>query len=407
MAPRTVEHLLVGGGMASAACAQTLRDEGAPGSVVIVTREADPPYHRPPLSKEYLRQGGDRRSLLVCAPERWAEREVEVMTRTSVTALDLDRRTATLSNREELAFENLLIATGAMVRRLGVEGGQLEGIHYLRAPGNAEALRQDLASSPRVLLVGGSYIGSEVAASVTAMGLDATVVMQEHVTFERAFGTGVGGRLQRVLEDHGVGVVGAEEVVELEGEDGRVARARTRGGRTLEAGVVVIGVGAVPDVTLARRAGLEIGDLGGVRTDATLLTAHDRVWAAGDMCEYDSVVHGRPMRIEHEEVAAAQGRTVARNMLGAGAPHAEVPYFFSDLADWASLEYIGPAASWEREVVRGSLEDLDATVFYLERDRVVAALSLGSSDDLEAARRLMVAGTAVDPAALGDPSHPL
>jgi len=140
---------------------------------------------------------------------------------------------------------------------------------------------------------------------------------------------------------------------------------------------------------LARRSGLELGELGGVRTSASLETSAPGVYAAGDMCEYHSVVHDREMRIEHEHVAFAQGATAARNMLGRGLAHEEVPYFFSDLSDWASLEYVGPAAAWDEEVVRGSMEDGRFSVFYLERGRVRAALSVGRAEDLDHARRLI------------------
>jgi 3-phenylpropionate/trans-cinnamate dioxygenase ferredoxin reductase subunit len=144
---------------------------------------------------------------------------------------------------------------------------------------------------------------------------------------------------------------------------------------------------------LARRAGLEIGERGGVRCDARLETGHPGLYAAGDICEYDSVLHGQPMRIEHEEVAAAQGRTAARNMLGAAEEHREVPYFFSDLADWASLEYVGPALEWDEEIVRGTLEGHQFSVWYLNRGRLAATLSVGRSEDLGLARRLIAAGT--------------
>jgi 3-phenylpropionate/trans-cinnamate dioxygenase ferredoxin reductase component len=169
----------------------------------------------------------------------------------------------------------------------------------------------------------------------------------------------------------------------------------TKGGRTLPADAVVCGVGAQPDVMLARKSGLALGDLGGVRCDSRLRTSADGVFAAGDICEYDSVVHGRVMRIEHEEVAAAQGGTAARNMLGADAPHDVVPYFFSDLSDWASLEYVGPATSWDEEIVRGSVDDGTFAIWYLEGGRVRAMLSVGGAGDVERANALIAAGDAV------------
>ena len=168
--------------------------------------------------------------------------------------------------------------------------------------------------------------------------------------------------------------------------------------------MVVLGTGAVPDVMLARSSGLELGETGGVRCSQTLATSAPGVWCAGDPCEYDSVVHGRRLRIEHFEVAAAQGRYAAAAMLGETAPYDEVPYFWSDLADWCTLESVGPAERWDREVVRGSLDDGEFTIFYLDAGRLAAALTVGRSDDLEHAKRLIAGREALGPRAesLGD-----
>jgi 3-phenylpropionate/trans-cinnamate dioxygenase ferredoxin reductase subunit len=398
MADRHVEHLLIGGGIASAAAAATLREAGAAGSILVVGRELDPPYHRPPVSKGYLRGVEAREETLIHPPDWWAAHDVELMTRTSVMAIDQEARTAKLSNKETIEFATGLIATGAMVRRLGVDGTDLDGIHYLRALGNADAVRADVEDADRVVLIGGSYIGCEVAAALTELGKRCTIVMQESLTLERHFGSRAGAYFQRVLEEHGVEVVGPDEVDRFEGGD-RVERVITKSGRTLPAEAVVCGVGAIPDVMLARKAGLELGALGGVRATAELETSMPGLYAAGDMCEYDSPVHGRPVRIEHEDVAAEQGRTAARNMAGPDrAPHTAVPYFFSDLSDWASLEYVGPAASWDEEIVRGSLDDGEFTLFYLQDHRVLAALTVGRSADLDEARRLIAAGAELDQA---------
>ncbi|HWI70968.1 MAG TPA: NAD(P)/FAD-dependent oxidoreductase, partial [Baekduia sp.] len=350
MADRRVDHLLIGGGIAAATCAQALRAEGATGSILLVGRELDPPYHRPPITKGYLGGAETRDEALIELPG-----DVEVLTRTSVMALDPAAKIATLSTKETVEYGTALLATGAMVRRLQIDGAQLEGVHYLRAPGNADALRRDVEDIEHVVCVGGSYIGCEVAATLTTLGKRCTVVLLEEEPMERGFGLAAGAFVRAVLEAHGVEVIGGAEVERFEGEgegaDARVARVVLAGGRTLEAEAVVAGVGANPDVMLARKSGLEIGELGGVRADAQLRAVGvDDLFVAGDMAEYDSPVHGRVMRIEHEEVAAAHGRTVARNMLGAGALHTEVPYFWTDLADWATLEYVGPAPAWDDEV---------------------------------------------------------
>jgi 3-phenylpropionate/trans-cinnamate dioxygenase ferredoxin reductase subunit len=383
-----------------------LRAEGATGSIALIGRELDAPYHRPPISKGYLTGRESRSDALVLPDGWWEENDVELMTRSSVTAIDVAAKTATLQSKEEIGFGQALVATGAMVRRLDVEGADLEGIHYLRALGNADSLRRDLAGAERIVCVGGSYIACEVAASLTELGHSCTLVMQEEVTLERGFGQRAGRRVQSVLEDHGVKVIAADEVERFTGADEKLTGVVTQGGRELPADVVVAGVGAIPDVMLARRSQLELGPLGGVATDARLESSAPGVFAAGDICEYDSVVHGRPMRIEHEEVAAAQGATVARSMLGSREPHREVPYFFSDLSEWASLEYVGPALEWDQEVVRGDEGSGTFSVWYLGDGRVRALLSFGRSEDLDDARRLIASGASVAEhrEALGDPA---
>lgn len=395
MATRKVDYLLIGGGLASANCARWLREEGAEGTVLLVGREQDAPYNRPDCSKGYLRGEESREEPLFRPAEWWGEQGIELMTRTSVIGLDLDTRTAKLSSKEEVEFGQALIATGANVRRLNVDGCELEQIHYLRTLGNADAIREGVRDAENVVLIGGSYIGCEVAASMRMMGKQATIVMQEERTLERGFGEQAGRFVQELLEEHGVTVHGSDELERFEGE-GRVAKVLTRGGLELEAEAVVIGAGVSPDIQLAQKAGLEIGERGGVRCSSRLQSTVPGVFAAGDICEYDSPMHGGHVRIEHWDVAFNHGRTAALNMLGRDTAHETVPYFYSVLGDWGELEYVGPAASWDEEIARGSFEEGSFTNWYLEDGRVKAALTFGRSDDLEHARRLIVAGVALD-----------
>jgi 3-phenylpropionate/trans-cinnamate dioxygenase ferredoxin reductase subunit len=392
MADRHVEHLLIGGGLASGNCARWLRESGAEGSILIVGREPDLPYNRPPCSKGYLQGKESREDTLFRPPSWYEENRIEVLTRTSAMKLDLGARTVKLSSREEVGFDKALVATGANVRRLNVPGCELEGIHYLRTVGNSDAIRSD-AAGKRVVLIGGSYIASEVAASLTTLGSSCTLVMMEDVVLSRSFGNQAGRFFQSRLEEHGITVHGADELDHFEGLNGRVTTVFTKAGRELAADAVVIGAGAVPDVTLARGAGLTIGDGGGVSVSARLESSVPGVYAAGDMAEYESVVHGgRRVRIEHWDVAFNHGKTAARGMLGHDQPHDVVPYFFSDLADWVSLEYVGPAFDWDQEIVRGSIEEGEFSVWYLLEGRVAAALSVGRSEDLELARTLIASG---------------
>ena len=385
--------LIVGAGAAGSACAEALRAGGFDGSVLLAGRDVDPPYERPYCSKDYLRGDISREETYLGLPDG-----LDVRIRTSVMKLDPEARTAKLPDGE-LSFRHAVLATGANVRRLRVDGAQLEGIHYLRALGNADAIRADAESASHVVLVGGSYIACEVAASLTARGKSCTLVMQEELPLSLGFGRTAGEFFARVLREHGVEWVAGDGLGRFEGDE-RVQRVVTESGRELEADLVVMGTGAMPDVMLARSAGLELGETGGIACSSRLETSAPDVWAAGDNCEYDSVVHRRRLRVEHWEVARAQGAAVAAAILGSEEPFAEVPYFWSDLADWCTLEYVGPASEWDREVVRGSLDDGEFTIFYLAGGRVVAALTVGRSDDLDRARELMRSAEPVDESSL-------
>lgn len=411
MADIHVKHLLIGGGLAGANCARWLRESGGEGEILLVGREPEPPYNRPPCSKGYL-QGHESRDETYFRPnEWWEEQRIDLRTRTSVMKLDTAAREATLSSKEVVGYETALLATGANVRRLNVQGAELEGIHYLRALGNADQIRAD-ADGKKVVLIGGSYIGCEVAASLTAADhATCQIVMQEAITLSRGFGDTAGRWLQDRLEQHGIVVHGEDALERFEGADGRVTHVVTQSGKRLEADCVVIGAGVAPDTMLARAAGLTLDETrGGVLCDAQLRTSAPGVWAAGDMCSYESRPNGRRIRVEHWDVAFSHGKTAALNMLGQEVEHDVVPYFFSDLADWASLEYVGPAQGWDREIVRGSLDDGAFSVWYLSDGRLEGALSIGRSEDLQHARRLIAARAPLGDetiAALGSPDADL
>jgi 3-phenylpropionate/trans-cinnamate dioxygenase ferredoxin reductase component len=402
MAAREVEYLLIGGGLASANCARWLREEGADGTVLLVGREPDPPYNRPNCSKGFL-QGTEERSDAYFRPDEfWPQQDIELLTRTSVTALDVQARTAKLSNGQDVRFGKGLLATGANVRRLNVPGCELDQIHYLRTLANSASIRDGVADAEHVVMIGGSYIGCEVAASLTLVGKRCAIVMQEEHTLERGFGKQAGRFFEQLLRSHGITVHPSDGLERFEG-DGCVARVVTSNGLQLPAQAVVIGAGVTPDVTLARKANLQIGQRGGVRCSSTLQSSAPDVFAAGDIAEYDSPVHGgQPVRIEHWDVAFNHGKTVALNMLGRDAPHDVVPYFFSVFADWGELEYVGPAYDWDREIVRGSYDDGSFTTWYLKDGAVKAALTFGRSDDLDAARRLIAQGAALEGSQLAE-----
>ena len=371
----------------------------------MVGREPDPPYNRPPLSKTYVRGEESREDIMFRPAEWYAEQRVDVLTRTSVASLDLEARTAKLSNKEDVRFDKALLATGSNVRILRVPGAQLDGIHYLRTIGNADALREELARAERIAVIGGSYIGTELSASFTKLGKQCELIMLEAVTLEGFYGDEVGRFFQDTLTSHGVRVHGSQELERFEGEGDRVERVVTKSGLEIECDFVVIGAGVTPDIMLAQRAGLETDS--GVLVNRYLESSVEGVFAAGDIAEYDSVVHDRRLRIEHWDVAFNQGKYAALNLLGQKQEYDVVPYFWSDLADWISMEYVGPAGDWDEIWIRGSIADGEFTAFYVKDARLAAALTVGRSDDLEHARRFISEHSKPDPGALADPDADL
>jgi 3-phenylpropionate/trans-cinnamate dioxygenase ferredoxin reductase component len=392
---READFLLIGGGMASAHCAAELRKRGAEGSILLIGREPEPPYERPPVSKEYLRGEADRADAYV-NPRSWYEQNgVELLTGRNVMSLDPAARTAKVQGGEEVGFGKALIATGANVNILRAEGAENEGIHYLRAFGNSDAIRAEAEAAEHVVLIGGSYIGTEVAASLTAKGTKCSILAIEDVVLSRTFGADAGRWFQGVIESNGVAFHGGEELEAFEG-DGRVRAVVAKSGLTIPCDMVVVGAGVRPDAMLAQRAGLEVD--GAIVCDSKLQTSAAGIYAAGDCCSYESVVHGRRIHVEHWDVAMQQGLHAAGNMLGDERDYEVVPYFFSDLADWASLEYVGPAQDWEEEIWRGDRERGEFSVWYLKDGRVAGALSVGRSEDLAEARRMLATGADVSSA---------
>jgi len=400
-AQREVEFLIIGGGMAGAHCAAELRKQGTDGEVLLVGREPHPPYERPPLSKEYMRAEASTEDAYVHPPAWYGENGVELLTGTNVMSLDAGERVAKLQTKEEISFKQALVATGADVNILRVEGTELEGIHYLRTFKTSDEIQEDAESAEHVILIGGSFIGTEVAASLTAKGKRCTIVMMEEVATSRAFGEEVGRYFHEVLGSNGVELVGGEALEAFVG-DGRVSAVRTKSGKEIEGEVVVVGAGVHPDVRLAGKAGIEVDD--GIVCDERLRTSVEGIYAAGDLCSYQSAVHGRRLRVEHWDVALQQGQYAAKAMLGELEPYRVVPYFFSDLADWTSLEYVGPAEKWDEIVWRGDRDGGEFTAWYLDGGRLSAALTVGRSDDLMHARRLIESGADVsgDREALAD-----
>ena len=410
MPDRSVDFLLIGG-FACGYCAAELRKRGADGEILLLGREPEPPYERPPLSKEYVRGDAKREDAYVQPVSWYEENGVELRTGTNVMSLDAQARTAKLQGGEDVEFGKALIATGANVNILRVDGSNLDRIHYLRTFGNSDNIRGDAEKADRVVLVGGSYIGCEVAASLKSKGTECAIVMMEEVALSRSFGEEAGRWFHDLLESKGIEIHGGETLAAFEGDDHATAVV-TESGTKIEGDMVVVGAGVKPDVMLAQRAGLEMDEgNGGIHCDETLQTSVEGIYAAGDVCSYESRVHGRRLRVEHWDVAMQQGMHAAGSMLGEGKPYEVVPYFFSDLADWAGLEYVGPATEWDELVWRGDRDAGEFAIFYLKDGKLAAALTVERSEDLGHARTLLAEGVDVGAkkakALLGDPDSDL
>jgi 3-phenylpropionate/trans-cinnamate dioxygenase ferredoxin reductase subunit len=365
--------VIVGAGLAGAKAAETLREEGYDGRVVLLGAEEERPYERPPLSKEYLRGEAERASAAVHEATFYAEHDIELRTATAVTGLDIGARELELDRGERLPFDRLLLATGAEPRRLRVPGAELDGVYLLRTLADSDALRERLDAGGRLVVVGAGWIGSEVAASARQRGMDVTIVAPEAVPLERVLGPEVGGVYRDLHRGHGVELRMQAGVEALEGA-GRVERVRLRGGAAIECDAVVAGVGATPCTRLAEAAGLAVEN--GVLVDGRLESSVPGIFAAGDVANHLHPALGR-LRVEHWDNALHQGPAAARAMLGSDEPYARTPYFFSDQYD-VGMEYSGHPDGWDRVVLRGDPASFEFNAFWLAGDRVLAEMGVNA-----------------------------
>jgi 3-phenylpropionate/trans-cinnamate dioxygenase ferredoxin reductase component len=395
--------LIVGASLAGAKAAETLREEGFDGRVVLVGAEPHRPYERPPLSKDYLQGGAERDAVYVHPEGFYGDQEVELLRGREVVAIDPAARTATLAGGEGLGWDRLLLATGSEPRRLPIPGADLDGVHVLRTLDDCDRLRDVIAAGGRLAVIGAGWIGAEVAASARAGGMDVTMVEQQDVPLQTVLGAEVGRMYADVHRDHGVDLHTGTGVEAIEG-DGRAERVRLAGGATVDCAAVVVGVGAAPRTGLAEGAGLAVDD--GVLVDATLCAGGD-VFAAGDVASAEHPFYGRRVRVEHWANALNQGPAAARSMLGRTDPYDRLPYFFSDQYD-VGMEYSGLADPEARVVVRGDLAAREAVVFWLGDDgAVLAGMNINVWDVNEHVQALIRSRAAVDPGRLADPDVPL
>ncbi|MBO0804232.1 MAG: FAD-dependent oxidoreductase [Nocardiopsaceae bacterium] len=399
-------HLIVGGGLAGAKAAETLREEGFDGQVVLFGDEPEVPYERPPLSKEYLHGKAERESTFV-HPEAWyAERDIDLRTGVPVTAIDRSAHRVEFQGGS-LGYDKLLLATGASPRRLDIPGADLDGVHYLRGLGDSDALREAFRHGARVVIVGAGWIGLEAAAAARDADCSVTVLEPQPTALHGALGPELGAKFAKLHASHGVEFRFGESASELHGDASRHVRSvLTSSGATLPADVAVIGVGAAPNDELASAAGLEVAD--GVLTDAALRTSDPDVFAAGDVANSLSPLLGRRVRVEHWANALNGGPAAARSMLGQDVVYDRVPYFYSDQYD-LGMECSGlpPVGSYDQVVYRGDADGLEFIAFWLKAGAVVAGMNVNIWDVTDDIQSLIRSARPVDASRLADPSVPL
>ena len=393
--------VIVGASLAGAKAAETLRSEGFEGRIVLIGAEPHRPYERPPLSKDFLRGEAEREKVYVHEASFYDERRIELRLGQTAVSLDAGRRRLALDSGERLGFDRLLLATGAKPRRLRIPGGELEGIHHLRSLDDADALRKRLGHGGRLVVIGGGWIGCEVAASARQKGLEVTVIHPGAVPLERVLGQRVGAVYRDIHLDHGVRMQSGARVESFEGHRG-VERVRTSEG-VVECDLVVVGVGVEPAADLAAHAGLRVDN--GVAVDAQLETSMSGIFAAGDTANHAHPLWG-PLRVEHWANALHQGPAAARNMLGHGQPYERLPYFFSDQYE-VGMEYTGHAQGSDRVVFRGDPAGREFSAFWLNQGRVLAGMNVNIWDVIEPIQRLIAEGVMVDERRLADLDTPL
>jgi 3-phenylpropionate/trans-cinnamate dioxygenase ferredoxin reductase subunit len=370
--------LIVGAGLAGGNAAATLREEGYAGRIVLIGDEPGIPFGRPPLSKTYLRSEESLDGWYVKPPDWYDEHEIERLVKCSVVAVDATAHSVRLDSGQTLEYQKILLATGGRNRRLAVPGVDLDGIHYLRTVDECEAIKLEARAGRRAVVVGMGFIGCEVAASLTQLGVEVTAIFPGAAPLVKVLGSEVGEAIGAIHRGQGVELRAGEQVVALEGSRTVEAVVTGDGGR-LPCEFVVVGIGIEPVAPVF--VGSSVAQPGAIEVDEHCRASQSDVYAAGDVANHLHPLFGR-IRVEHFNNAEKQGRAAARSMLGASDPYDYVHSFWSDQYEH-KLEYVGHASEWDQFVMRGSLADRALIGFYLLRGRVHAAVGLDRGGDPE------------------------
>jgi 3-phenylpropionate/trans-cinnamate dioxygenase ferredoxin reductase component len=390
--------IIVGASLAGATAAATLRENGFDGDITLIGAEPQPPYERPPLSKQYLRGEISFEKALVRPADFYEQHHIETLYGVRVTRVEPAARTVQLDTGRRLRYDKLLIATGVHTRRLPIAGLNLQGVFDLRSVADADALRLQIAPGKRAAVVGMGFIGSEVAASLRQKGVEVVGIDPSPTPLFRALGEDVGQVMAAVHREHGVEMLFNDLVLRFEG-DGQLRRVVTTRGRRIDCDFAVVGVGVEPAVDFLAGSGIGINN--GILVDEYCRTTVEDVYAAGDVANHYHPVFRRRMRVEHWQNAMQQGAAAARSMLGAGRPYDAVHWFWSDQYD-VNLQYAGFHQEWDRMVIRGSLDERNFVAFYLNQGRIDAVVGLNRGNDVRRTMALIKSRELVDHELLKD-----
>ncbi len=381
------QYMIIGGGMAGGSAVDAIREVDSQGTLILITQEPHRPYERPPLSKDFLMGKADLRDVYLEPPAYYDEHAVVIRSGAPVNEINPDAQSVTLDDGSTVHYQTLLLATGGSARRLAMPGNALPGIFTLRTIEDAEHIRRAAEQGKRALVLGGSFIGAEVASSLAQSGVKVTMVYPDDYLLQGIAPHDLSLYLQKLYTERGVHLLPRTTVERFNGQE-VVAQAVLDNGETLDVDLVVMGVGIRLNTGLARKAGLEMDDQEGVIVDELLRTSDPHIYAAGDIAAWPDPTFGR-LRVEHWDVAKNQGRRAGLNMAGAREPYTTLPYFFSDLFD-LSFEAWGNLKSWDTTVLRGSLESGSFAYVYYDARRMVGVLAVGLPDEERDAMQALV-----------------
>ncbi len=374
------KYVILGGGLVAGYAAQAFaEEESASGKLCILSAESKLPYERPPLSKDFLAGDKTEDEILINEPEFYENNNIEVRLNSLVQSVDLPQKLL-YTDDEIVGFDKLLIATGTRPRHLNVPGSDLEGLYYLRRVEDAQQIRRAAAQADRAIVIGGSFIGMEVASVLQGGGVETTMVFPEEHVWQAFFTSEMSAFFENYYRDRGVIIMPQAKAAEFEGENGRLTHVVLSSGTRLRTDMAVAGIGVLPNNELFTGNGVQIIDEG-IAVNRFLETNIPDVYAAGDIARYDDVLFGRPRRIEHWDNAVAQGQHAMKNMMGQHEPFVHVPYFFSDVFD-LSYEFWGDVTGAQETVSRGDMENGRFTVWWLAGDgRLLAAFVMNRPDE--------------------------